>query len=50
MHFYQAILAMLCYVNFSVFYWLAGGQNLNGDFFIYPITNWNDPGNKKDNY
>ena len=37
MHFYQGLLAMLCYVNFTVFYWLAGGQNLSGDHYIYPV-------------
>lgn len=44
LHFYQPVLVVGLYVVFSVIYWAAGGRNSNGSPYIYPVTNWANPG------
>jgi hypothetical protein len=44
-HFFHPVIYAVLYVLFTVFYHLADGTNANYDPFVYPVINWNDPGN-----
>nr|ADD38575.1 Protein rolling stone [Lepeophtheirus salmonis] len=42
--FYQPILFGVWYISYSIIYFFAGGTNLDGDPYIYPILDWRNPG------
>ena len=45
LHVYQPFCVMFCYCTFTVVYWAAGGVGAEGEHWIYPIIDWDDPGN-----
>lgn len=40
LHFYQPLIAVFCYIIFSVIYWVAGGVDNDGNPYIYSILDW----------
>ncbi|XP_038207725.1 protein rolling stone-like [Zerene cesonia] len=44
LHFYHVVLFALIYLLFSVIYYAAGGTDMLGNPFVYPMLDWSNPG------
>ncbi|XP_045506486.1 protein rolling stone-like [Colias croceus] len=44
LHFYHVVLFALVYLFFSVIYYAAGGTDMFGNPFVYPMLDWSNPG------
>ncbi|CAG9796419.1 unnamed protein product [Diatraea saccharalis] len=44
LHIYQPLVFAVVYFLFTLFYYLGGGVNRDGQPFVYPVLNWNKAG------
>ena len=44
LHVWFSVIFALIYALFTVFYYLAGGTNHNGNPYVYPVLDWRKPG------
>ncbi|RVE51097.1 hypothetical protein evm_004240 [Chilo suppressalis] len=44
LHIYQPLVFAFVFLMFTLFYYLAGGRNRNGEPYVYPVLNWSKPG------